>query len=123
MSKHVLTVPPRQENTAGENRMSEQNKSEKKPVAHRRIEQGMLAAYLTVAQTATALGLSRPTIYAMIKRGQLLASRVGGQWFVSPSAVNALLTPPPDAPAEKPARSEQAGTGAPHAKEQEDKSP
>ncbi len=64
-----------------------------KAVTHRKIEHGDLATYLTPAQAATKLGLSRPAIYAMIKKGQLPAALVGGQYFISPTEVEALLRP------------------------------
>ena len=67
--------------------------NEKKPVAHRTFGRGELAALLTVAQVAERLGLSRPTIYAMIRRGQLPSSKIGGCYYVAPSAVDALLPP------------------------------
>lgn len=84
---------------------------EKKPVEHRRVERGELAKFLTVAQTAERLGLSRPTVYAMIRRGQLAASRVGGQWFVSPAVVTALL-PAENTPA-KPSENQTTGPQEP----------
>jgi excisionase family DNA binding protein len=70
---------------------------------HKKITTGALAAYLTVAQAAERLGLSKQTVYTMIARGQLPgAQKVGGVYYVAPEAVDALLPPRSTAPA-KPA--------------------
>lgn len=40
-------------------------------------ESGTLAPLLTVNQVAAVLGISRPTVYALVRRGELRPTRVG----------------------------------------------
>jgi excisionase family DNA binding protein len=46
---------------------------------------------LTVDETAAALGLSRPTIWRMIRRGELQSVKVGGRRLIPVAALRALL--------------------------------
>ena len=39
-------------------------------------------AYLTVREFAEHLGVSRPTVYRMLRDGTLVALRVGSQWRI-----------------------------------------
>jgi excisionase family DNA binding protein len=47
--------------------------------------------FLRAADAATLLGLDRRTIYRTIAREELRATRVGGQWFIRRSDIEAML--------------------------------
>lgn len=49
------------------------------------------AGMMSPAQVAGQLGVARSTVYELIERGDLPASRVGGQWRTSPQQLDAYL--------------------------------
>jgi excisionase family DNA binding protein len=46
---------------------------------------------ITVAEAAAQLGVSLPSVYAAMKRGDLPAVRVGARWLVPKAPFEALL--------------------------------
>lgn len=46
--------------------------------------------WVTVAKAARLMGVSRPTVYAMIARGELAAEYVAGRLAVRKDAIHAL---------------------------------
>lgn len=47
--------------------------------------------FLRVADVCEMLSLNRRTIYSFIAREQLRATKLGGQWFIRSSDVEALI--------------------------------
>jgi excisionase family DNA binding protein len=61
--------------------------------------------YLTVAEVVERLDgkVARSTIYDLVKRGTLRASKVGGKVLIHTDSLDALLNPPaPEAPQAEP---------------------
>ncbi len=50
-------------------------------------------ALLTVLEVANALRVSTKTVYRLLDAGTLRASKVGGQYRISQTAVDELLAP------------------------------
>lgn len=51
--------------------------------------QSRVSSYLTAAQAAPLLGVSKWTVYRLIAAGLLVALRVGRQWRISPEDIEA----------------------------------
>lgn len=43
-------------------------------------------AYMTIDEFSAFLGVSRPTVYRMVREGELVAFKVGWQWRINPEA-------------------------------------
>lgn len=48
---------------------------------------------MTTDEVAAALGLTRSAVYAALNRGQIPATKVGKQWLIARSAIDALAAP------------------------------
>ncbi|WP_162246480.1 helix-turn-helix domain-containing protein [Aeromicrobium sp. Root495] len=47
--------------------------------------------FLRVNDVSEMLGLNRRTVYSIIARDELKATKLGGQWFIRSSDVTALM--------------------------------
>ena len=48
--------------------------------------------YKSIAETATALGVTRQSVHSRIKRGLIRAERIGHQWVISDAEIARLQT-------------------------------
>lgn len=46
---------------------------------------------LSVTETAQALGVSRPTVYQLLRRSDFPAFRIGNRWLISRSGLEAWI--------------------------------
>jgi excisionase family DNA binding protein len=54
-------------------------------------EADVLSRLLSIHELAELLGISRPTVYALVRRGQLVPIRVGERMRFDPADVRAYL--------------------------------
>jgi excisionase family DNA binding protein len=52
----------------------------------------------TVAQVAAQLGISRATTYALLRRGEIPARRIGSRWIIACRRFNSWLDGDPNGP-------------------------
>ena len=66
--------------------------------------------FLTITETAIYLGVTRPTIYGYLKRGDLKATRIGTKFLLSKDDINNMFNHPAAADFKLPPKEKQAIT-------------
>ena len=72
------------------------NNLTEKIVTERPIEKIKDKPFLTITETAIYLGVTRPTIYGYLKRGDLKATRIGTKFLLSKDDINNMFNHPAD---------------------------
>lgn len=72
------------------------NNLTEKIVTEKPIEKIKDKPFLTITETAIYLGVTRPTIYGYLKRGDLKATRIGTKFLLSKDDINNMFNHPAD---------------------------
>lgn len=72
------------------------NNLTEKIVTEKPIEKIKDKPFLTITETAIYLGVTRPTIYGYLKRGDLKATRIGTKFLLSKDDINDMFNHPAD---------------------------
>ena len=70
------------------------NQFVEKKIEEKPIERIKNKPFLTITETAIYLGVTRPTVYGYIKRGELKVSRLGFKYFLKKEDIDKLFNTP-----------------------------
>ena len=65
-----------------EARVKEHEAETERQLEERPIQKIKEKPYITITETALFVGVSRPTIYGYLRRGELQAKRIGSKYFL-----------------------------------------